>query len=280
MVEVTLELNSDVHENANKYFSKSKKLKAKIPGIEKTIERTKKEIEEFEKNREEYNKKKEHREKINSIRKQEWFERFRYTYTYSGNLVVFGKDAGTNEVILKKYLDEKDIVMHTEAPGSPFGIIKNVVDENGDLKISKDEINEVAQVICSFSSQWKRGFGTADAFWVYPDQVSKKAVTGEYISKGSFMVRGEKNIIKNIVLQIALGVIKKEIEVDGEKVIFQELFSGNERVVKKICGNKYVKLEPGQDKYKTMSKEIKKRLNCSIEDLPTWIPNGSKILKK
>jgi predicted ribosome quality control (RQC) complex YloA/Tae2 family protein len=286
MVEITLDLNVDIHENANKYFSKAKKIKAKLPGVEKIIEKTKVEITEFEKNKEEYIKKKEIKLKIKENKKQQWFEKFRYSYTSGGYLFVFGKDAGTNEVLLKKHATQNDIIFHTEAPGSPFGVVKEAVKiegENRTVLLDKRELNEVAQVISCFSSQWKKGFGTADAFWVYLDQVSKKANTGEYIAKGGFMVRGDKNIIKNNILQIAVGVEKKEIENDDEdttKAYYYELFSGSEEAVKKKCGQRYVKLEPGQDKYKVIGKEIKKRLKVDIEDLPTWIPNGSKVLKK
>ena len=181
----------------------------------------------------------------------------------------------------------EDIIFHTEAPGSPFGIVKNALKLEGDKKIvllDKKQLNEVAQVICCFSKQWKKGFGTADAFWVYPEQVSKKANTGEYIAKGSFMIRGEKHILKNNILQIALGVEKKIVPNEDsnkkENISYYELFSGSEEAVKKKCGQRYVKLEPGQDKYKTISKEIKKRLKVDIESLPTWIPNESKVLKR
>lgn len=33
------------------------------------------------------------------------------------------------------------------------------------------------------------------AWWVYPDQVSKTAPTGEYLTVGSFMIRGKKNFL-------------------------------------------------------------------------------------
>ncbi len=287
MVKISLNLNEDIHQNANNYFLKSKKIKNKLPGVDLIIERTLKEIEEFEKNKEEYVKKKETKEKISNLKKTQWFEKFRYTYTSSNNLLVFGKDAGTNEVLLKKHLSQNDIVFHTEAPGSPFGILKDVVSINQETKerivdLDKRELQEAAQVICCFSSQWKKGFGTADAFWVFSDQVSKTANTGEYISKGSFMVRGDKNILKNLVLEICLGIEKKEI-IDEDNDIshkYYELYSGGENSVKKKCGQRYIKLIPGQDNYKVLGREIKKKLSADISDLPTWIPNNCKITKK
>lgn len=33
------------------------------------------------------------------------------------------------------------------------------------------------------------------AWWVYANQVSKTAPTGEYLTSGSFMIRGKKNFL-------------------------------------------------------------------------------------
>lgn len=275
-MDVKLTLSKDVNSNANFYFDKSKKLKNKVPGINEIILKTKKEIEDFEARKSEYLKKKDREEIVKLHRKAEWFDRFRFTYTSNGFLVVFGKDSGSNEVLLKKHLEEDDLILHTELPGSPFGLIKGARD-----KISKEDLIEAGTVVGCFSKQWKRGFGSADVFWVFPDQVSKKANSGEYIAKGSFMVRGTKNFLKNLNLRICLGVRKVEVIADSdEKFEVEELFSGSEQAVKKFCGSRFIKLEPGQTNYKALSREIRKRLKTYVDDLPKYIPNGSKILKK
>ncbi|MDA3855455.1 MAG: DUF814 domain-containing protein [Candidatus Woesearchaeota archaeon] len=291
-MEIRLSLNKSVNDNANLYFEKSKKLKSKLPGVDETIEKTQKEIDEFEEKKETYILKKQTQEKIQTHKKKEWYEKFRYTKTTSGFLCVLGKDSGTNEILIKKHLEKDDIVIHTQASGSPFCIIKNAKDSSknnkvndeteiyNSLKIPKEEIEEAAQITCCFSSQWKKGFGTADAFWVYPEQVSKKAVSGEYMTKGAFMIYGQKNIIKNIQLRICLGVIKNTIKTeDDETIEYEELFSGSEKTCKKIC-NRFIKLEPGNQTLKSLNKEIKKQLKTHIEDLPKYIPNNCKILKK
>jgi len=290
-MEIKLELNKDVNYNANVYFEKAKKLKSKLPGIEKTVNLTKKEIENFENDKQKYLERIEKQKKIANIKKNNWYEKFRWTFLSSEHLFVIGKDAGTNEVLVKKYLEETDIIMHSEAPGSPFGIIKNAMDKNGNLLLSKEILEEAASFLLVFSSQWKRGFGTADAFWVRKEQVSKKAESGEYMSKGSFMIRGDKNILKNIPLQICLGVKKVKIEIsdvdkndksqEKEFIEYEELFSGSCKAVKKFADkNRFLKLEPGQLKYKVLNKNIKKILKTYIEDLPKYIPNECKILKK
>lgn len=277
-MKIKLFLNKDINFNANHYFSKAKKLKNKLPGIEETVDNTKKLIKDFEKEKENYLKKSEENRKIKKYVKKEWYDKFRYSFTSNGLLLVFGKDSTTNEILLKKHLEESDLVFHTEAAGSPFGILKKGKESIQDKEI----LYEAAQVISCFSKQWKKGYGTADAFWVLPDQVSKKAESGEYISKGSFMIRGKKNEIKNIVLNICVGVYEKKIEGEegDEEIKLYEIISGSEKACKKFCGNRYAKLEPGINKYKILNKEITKKINFKIEDLPKYVPNECKVLKK
>ncbi len=276
-MEITLYLNKDINGNANFYFEKAKKIKAKKTGLLKAIEQTKKEISQFEEKKQKYLEKKEKEEKVKNIKKKQWFDNFRWTLTSKDFLFVCGKDAITNEILLKKHLEENDLVFHTQAAGSPFGILKN-----GKNKASKEDINEAAQYLSCFSKQWKAGFGSADAFWVYPEQISKTAQSGEYIAKGAFMIRGDKNILKNVSLQICLGIKEEHIvDEDGNKIKLENLFAGSLESCKKHCNNRYIKLEPGQDNYKKMANEIKKKLKTlDLGELPKLIPNNCRILKK
>lgn len=274
-MKITLKLTKSVNENANIYFEKSKKLKAKIPGIEKIIIETKKEIKKLQLKKKEYIAKKEEKEIYNIIKNKHWYDKFRFTFTSEGFLVVIGKDAGTNEILIKKYLEENDLILHTQAPGSPFGLIKNSKN-----KIDKQNIEEALQFVCCFSKQWSKGFGTADGFYVFANQISKKAQSGEFISKGSFMVRGTKNIIKNIQTRICLGIKKEIITYKEEKIEIETPFSGSQNACEKYCKNRFIKIEPGDNTFKKLNKEISKKLKYSFEDLPKYIPNNSKILKK
>lgn len=69
-----------------------------------------------------------------------------------------------------------------------------------------------------------------NAYWVWGDQVSKTAPTGEYLSTGSFMIRGKKNFLppSHLILGLAFlfrledGFIEKH---KGERKI---LTSGEE----------------------------------------------------
>lgn len=47
----------------------------------------------------------------------------------------------------------------------------------------------------------------AGAYWVNSDQVSKTAPTGEYLTTGSFMIRGKKNYLPPCQLIMGLGFL-------------------------------------------------------------------------
>ena len=238
-MKIELKLDKDINENANSYYEKAKKLKAKVPGLDKAIKQTLKEIDEFEVRKEKYFQRKEKFKQIEKHRKKAWYEKFRYTHTSNNLLFVCGNDATSNETLIKKHVSEnEDIIFHSQEPGSPFGILKE-----GAKKATKEEIYEVAQFLLAFSKQWKKGYGDADAFWVYPSQVTKEAPSGEFMGKGSFMIYGEKNILKGIPLRICFGLIKKTIETpEGEKLEYDEPFSGSERACKTFCRDRYVKI--------------------------------------
>lgn len=57
--------------------------------------------------------------------------------------------------------------------------------------------------IC-YSAAWEAKVVTT-AWWVYHHQVSKTAPTGEYLSQGSFMVRGKKNFLPPLYLTMGFG---------------------------------------------------------------------------
>ena len=284
-MEVKLSLNKDVNGNADSYFSQSKKLRSKLEGIDRIISITKQEIKKLEDKKTDYEKKEEFKEKVEGLIEREWYEKFRYTFTSSGFLFVIGKDAASNEVLIKKHANRKDVIFHTQEAGSPFGILKEGFlevndEENFKLKASETDLYEAAQFLACFSAQWKAGRGSADVFWVILDQVSKEAQSGEFLSKGSFMVRGKRHFMKNVILRICCGVRVITLRGDDdEKIEINELFSGSQAACEKYCKGRYLKLEPGQLKYKQLTKEIKTRLKISPQDLPKLLPNECKIMK-
>jgi predicted ribosome quality control (RQC) complex YloA/Tae2 family protein len=63
--------------------------------------------------------------------------------------------------------------------------------------------------IC-YSVAWEAKI-IANAYWVYNHQVSKQAPTGEYLSTGSFMIRGKKNFLPQSQLVFGFALLYKVI---------------------------------------------------------------------
>ena len=55
---------------------------------------------------------------------REWYEKFRWFTSSDGFLVVAGKDTVSNEVLIKKYAKQEDVVFHAEISGAPFTVVK------------------------------------------------------------------------------------------------------------------------------------------------------------
>jgi hypothetical protein len=55
------------------------------------------------------------------------------------------------------------------------------------------------------------------AWWVKHDQVTRTAPTGEYLTAGSFMIRGKKNYLPSIQLQLGFGLMFRLDEESTER---------------------------------------------------------------
>ncbi|MEM2661944.1 MAG: NFACT family protein [Metallosphaera sp.] len=181
--------------NASQYFEKAKELDAKI-------RRTRETIEELEKKKQEIKAKS--KEIIEGskilVRKKEWYEKYHWTITSNGFIVIAGRDIDQNESIVRKMLEDRDIFMHADIQGAPATVIKNPVG------IGEQDLMDAAVLAGCYSKAWKVGLASIDVFWVYGEQVSKSPPSGEYLPKGSFMIYGKKNYIKNVKLELTIGV--------------------------------------------------------------------------
>ena len=69
-------------------------------------------------------------------------------------------------------------------------------------------LNEAGQMAVCYSAAWDSKVVTS-AYWVESSQVSKTAPTGEYLTTGSFMIRGKKNYLPPSHLILGFGIIFK-----------------------------------------------------------------------
>jgi predicted ribosome quality control (RQC) complex YloA/Tae2 family protein len=116
--DVALDFRKSVSENAAQMYGEGKKLQEKLKGAEEAIVQTKHELETL-KETDVVEEKKEIKHE-----KQWWFERFRWFISTEGNLVVAGRDASSNDLVVKKYLSDGDRYAHADIHGAPSCIIK------------------------------------------------------------------------------------------------------------------------------------------------------------
>jgi len=167
MTRLVLDLKKSIEENASDYFEKAKRIKKKIKGAEEALQQSLRKLRDLEAKKEKFDLEEE-KKKIPE-RKKEWYEKFRWFKSSDGFLVIGGRDATSNEIVIKKHTDKNDLVLHTDMAGSPFFVIKAE-----DKEIPTSTIKEAADAVCTFSRTWKLGLQTTDVFYVKPDQVSKK----------------------------------------------------------------------------------------------------------
>jgi len=250
---IELDTRISIFENLDKIYKEIKELRRKIESLEKQIEENKEKLKKIEEEIEVEKK------IVERKVKKKWYEKFRWFFTSNNFLLIAGKDAVSNEVLLRKYLEKKDLVFHTEIHGSPFGILKN------GQEAKEEDIFEAAKFVGSYSRAWKEKLNSIEVYYVFPDQVSKKAPSGEYLPKGSFMIYGKKNYLR-INLEVAIGL--------GEGLIP----GVPESVSKKT--NTYVVLIPGDEKPMEVAKKISEILKYPyIDDILRFIPGNSRIKK-
>ncbi|MEE9524994.1 MAG: NFACT RNA binding domain-containing protein [Candidatus Woesearchaeota archaeon] len=250
-MKIQLDVTKSLEQNAETYFNKAKKAKRKLGGAKEALEKSFLKLEKAKKDKLKQEAKKEKVE-----RKKEWYEKFRWFRSSEGFLCIGGRDATSNEIVIKKHMDKDDIVFHTNMAGSPFFVIK-IKEE----KPTEATINEVAQATASYSRGWKAGIASADVFFVNPSQVTKEAKSGEFVPKGAFMIYGKKNTLV-AELRIAIGLK------DGQ------IIGGPIDAIRAQTDN-FVIVIQGNEKTSGVAKKIKKKLKGgSIDEIIRMIPAG------
>jgi predicted ribosome quality control (RQC) complex YloA/Tae2 family protein len=270
-VSFKLDLSIPAAKNADNYYKKSKKAKEKLKGARGAIQKTKAKIKEtVEKGRAEAEVE-EGMPVKREQRKLKWYERFKWFFSSDGFLVIAGRDATSNEAVVKRHMEKGDVFVHADIHGAPAVVVKTEM-----KAISDATLEEASQFAASNSTAWKSNAAFLDVYWVNPEQVSKTPKSGEYVGKGAFIIRGKRNYIRSKVT-LSIGVkIGRDLMV----------MTGPESAVDKFC-DYHVKIEPGRLKSKEAAQKIKqalidqaaaehnndiKRLN--IDDIQRTLPTG------
>ena len=269
-VHFELNLKKSVYESASSFYDKVKDAREKIKGLKRAIIITEKQA----KVQKETNIQVESQFlKPVKARKRFWFEKFHWVHSSEGLLIVGGRDATSNEILVKKHTTTTDLILHAEIVGAPFVIIKT-----DGKQPSEKSLFEAAQLTAAYSRGWREGLTALDVYWVKPDQVSKEAPSGQYLSKGMFMIRGQKNYIRDVELQVSIGVVEKDdqLMIIGGPV--SAIASQTQCVLSIVPGRKTSGKLAKEIRYKLSEKAPinlrKKILQTLIEEIQRFIPPG------
>lgn len=266
-MKLVLDVRKSLEANAAVHFEKAKKARRKLEGAKAALERLQQKLQQT------INEKSAAEGKIAAAAeerktvaerktKKEWYEKFRWFISSEGFLCIGGRDATTNEIIIKKQADSTDLVFHTELAGSPFFVVKR---NSATLAaIGAATIEEAAIATASYSRAWKAGLQSADVYWVKPEQVSKEARPGEYLTKGAFMIYGKKNYVP-ATMGLAIGVTAEG-----------KIIGGPAAAVAKNCV-KSVKITQGSTKPSDAAKKIVKILGIDrsyLDEIISAMPAG------
>eukprot|EP00703_Trepomonas_sp_PC1_P004625 JAP91981.1 Hypothetical protein TPC1_16223 [Trepomonas sp. PC1] len=197
-------LQDTVGKLVNQLFSKSTQLLQKAG---KTLQQSNQALEKLSQQPKQIQ-----QQELKILQKQQnlnWFEKFHWFVSSDGFLVVGGRDAQQNEILVKRFMQDNDLFMHADIHGASCVVIKNKKflcekEEFYPRVPPQQTLLEAAQLSIVHSKTWESKL-IPQAYWVFKQQVSKKAQTGEYVGTGSFVIRGSKNYVK--IDQLKMGAV-------------------------------------------------------------------------
>ncbi|VEU36224.1 unnamed protein product [Pseudo-nitzschia multistriata] len=211
---VTVSLLDTAHGNAKTLFAKyraskeksKKTTEANAKALEAAEETAKRQMLEAQSRATHIN--------LQAKRKPMWFEKFNWFITTDNYLVLGGRDAQQNEQIVKRYLRPGDAYLHADVHGAASCVLRAKrkrdpkTGKTSPIPLSSQALREAGNFTICRSSAWSSRMVTS-AWWVESHQVSKTAPTGEYLTVGSFMIRGKKNFLPPSQLEMGLAVLFK-----------------------------------------------------------------------
>ncbi|UCE81430.1 MAG: NFACT family protein [Methanobacteriota archaeon] len=258
-----LDVNGTVETNAQRYYERSKKLKTKLEGVLPALEETRTAIAEWSRKRR--GAEKGRSTSLTESAKRFWFERYRWFISSEGAIVLGGKDAKTNDTLVKKHLQLGDRYVHADIHGAPSVVVKM---KEG---VGEQTLMEACEFAIATSKAWTAEMGSGVGYWVMPEQVSKTPQSGEFLARGAFVIRGKRNYSNKTEIRLGVGVT----EFEGEK----KMMCGPVDAVKARCTS-YVLIRPGAIDKNEFAKAVAKAFRVSIEDVQRILPPGNVDIEK
>uniref|UniRef100_A0A8B9M4V4 Ribosome quality control complex subunit NEMF n=1 Tax=Accipiter nisus TaxID=211598 RepID=A0A8B9M4V4_9AVES len=192
---VDVDLSLSAYANAKKYYDHKRHAAKKT---QKTVEAAEKAFKSAEKKTKQTLREVQTVTTIQKARKVYWFEKFLWFISSENYLIIAGRDQQQNELIVKRYLKPGDSHAGLGCVGPYF------VGE----PIPPRTLTEAGTMALCYSAAWEARVVTS-AWWVSHNQVSKTAPTGEYLTTGSFMIRGKKNFLPPSYLMMGFSFLFK-----------------------------------------------------------------------
>ena len=288
--QATLSLDQTVHQNAQRHFEAARKQKDKTSGAVQALEDTVLHLQRAVKKEA----KQQASGKLNKVKRSKrlWFESHKWSMLTGGHLLVGGRDAKGNDSIVKKHLSGADMYLHADLHGAPscslratqgFAVDQHkpahipddvpafrLVDKLGDERITSEKLEEAATLALCWSRAWAGGGAHGTVYSVKPAQVSKTAQTGEYVGKGSFIVRGQRQWFKDLDVQIGIGIVA----INGVPL----LMGGMPETIRSIC-QRFAILRPGLTKKEQLANRIYKNTGLMTDDVLPVLPGAAEIIE-
>lgn len=263
-MEVEIDLEKSLEENASDYYARSKKAKKKLEGVRKAIKESERKLRKFE----EKDFTLQEKAKVVKKRKRRGYEKFHWFKSSGGYLVISGKDAQSNEAVVKKHMLPSDIYFHADIHGAAHTIVKS---KNNSAP--QQTLKEAAEFAAVFSKAWREKHAAADIYSVKPEQVSKKAPSGEALGTGAFMIYGKRNWYKKTKLNFAVGLTFD----DKTPTVISGPLSAVKTNTKNFVEIKQGELSKGQAAKqikKILEKKSKEEVSLDLDEIISVLPAG------
>ena len=255
-VPLKIDIEGTVESNAQQYYENSKKARRKLEGVLAALKDANATLEKQLKAgaAETTSKRAKHQPT-----KRFWFERFRWFISSEGAIVLGGKDAKSNDILVKKHLDAGDRYAHADVHGAPSVVVKM---KDG---ISEATLGEAREFAVANSKAWNAKIGSAVGYWVLPEQVSKTPQSGEYLAKGAFVIRGKRNYSQKLEIQLGVG----ETAFEGSR----KIMCGPVSAVRSWC-KRFVVIRPGDQDKNVFARKLSDAFEVPIEEMQSILPPG------
>ena len=253
---LSLDVNEGVDGNAWRYYEAAKKARKKLAGAIAALEDARRIVDKRAKGESAPADTAKAKRKPT---KKFWFERFRWFISSEGAIVLGGKDAKSNDMLVKKHLEAGDRYAHADVHGAPSVVVKM---KEG---VTEKTLHEACEFAVATSRAWNAKIGSAAGYWVLPEQVSKTPQSGEYLAKGAFVIRGRRNYSDKLGIKLGVG----EIEFEGAR----KIMCGPESAVKTLA-KKFIVIRPGNLDKNNIAKRLAEIFEVPIEELQSILPPG------